>query len=781
MKYIYHLNNRSRPPDNIGTKATNLVQLHTKGFLIPNTYVCTWDAYCSFLQQDDSIFKILAGQLATILKSDKSYAVRSSANVEDSLEHSFAGQFTTVLDAHGVDEVLEAIRQIWVDTQSEAVKIYLQRTFGEERELHMAVVIQEMVSPVISGAAFSKNPVTSLDEIIVEAVEGRGTELVQKGVTPLRWVNKWGTWISQPDSSPADISIILRIVKLTKDISKTFKKDVDLEWVWDGEKLYWLQMRDITTLRNTRFYSNRISKEMLPGMIKPLVSSVNIRMNSGQWINLLNEITPLKGIDPEKLVRLFFYRAYFDMGTFGQILESIGMPRDSLEMMMGLVPQGQTTTHFKMTPTLLKNIPGFLRFIWDKWTLGNRIDKILSNFQISLEPFRNDENTTLDEVSRLSRINEIMKLQEGITYFSIVIPLLMMMYNAMVKKRLEAMGQDIRDFDLVGDLDALKLYDPGAQMALLSDLLNQLDQQTKEEIQNSTYAEFQELEFVGKYRQEVNEFLQRFGHLSDNNNDFSVPRWCEIPESIFKMITSYQKPIDTQEQKMRLDQLGLHGASKWIFNLFYIRARQFRLYREQVSSIYTVGLGLIRKNYLALGESFAIRGIISNKEDIFFLYQAEVSMIVENMGTNEDILGKISERKEEMAQTTHLSLPEIIIGENTPQFIPQTINSLKGIPTSRGYYTGKVKKVFGIIDFNNVESGDVLVIPYSDVGWTPLYAKAGAVLAESGGMLSHSSIIAREYNIPAVVSVNGVLQLPNGSLVSVDGFTGEVLVHEAAC
>jgi len=80
-------------------------------------------------------------------------------------------------------------------------------------------------------------------------------------------------------------------------------------------------------------------------------------------------------------------------------------------------------------------------------------------------------------------------------------------------------------------------------------------------------------------------------------------------------------------------------------------------------------------------------------------------------------------------------------------------------------------------DFSKVRPGDVLVIPFSDVGWTPLFTKAGAVIAESGGILSHSSIVAREYNIPAVVSVPNACTLQDGRIVSVDGYKGEVLVH----
>ena len=86
--------------------------------------------------------------------------------------------------------------------------------------------------------------------------------------------------------------------------------------------------------------------------------------------------------------------------------------------------------------------------------------------------------------------------------------------------------------------------------------------------------------------------------------------------------------------------------------------------------------------------------------------------------------------------------------------------------------------VAGTNDFAKVEAGDVIAIPYSDVGWTPLFAKAGAVVAAAGGMLSHSSIVAREYRIPCVVSVAGAMQLPDGATVTVDGYAGTVVVDE---
>jgi phosphoenolpyruvate synthase/pyruvate phosphate dikinase len=120
----------------------------------------------------------------------------------------------------------------------------------------------------------------------------------------------------------------------------------------------------------------------------------------------------------------------------------------------------------------------------------------------------------------------------------------------------------------------------------------------------------------------------------------------------------------------------------------------------------------------------------------------------------------------------------VIYGDAAPPLVPAHTSQLQGIPTSRGYFAGRVKVVRGLNDFHKLEPGDVLVIPYSDVGWTPLFAKAGAVIAESGGILSHSSIIAREYNIPAVVSVKAAMDLPDGSLVEVDGYKGLVYLKD---
>jgi pyruvate,water dikinase len=118
------------------------------------------------------------------------------------------------------------------------------------------------------------------------------------------------------------------------------------------------------------------------------------------------------------------------------------------------------------------------------------------------------------------------------------------------------------------------------------------------------------------------------------------------------------------------------------------------------------------------------------------------------------------------------------MGEEMPLIVFPATGKLNGTPASKGYYWGPVCVIKGVDEFHKLKPGDVIVIPFSDVSWTPLFSRAGAVIAESGGILSHSSIIAREYNIPGVVSVQGAMNLKDGDLVKIDGYKGEITIHE---
>ena len=125
-------------------------------------------------------------------------------------------------------------------------------------------------------------------------------------------------------------------------------------------------------------------------------------------------------------------------------------------------------------------------------------------------------------------------------------------------------------------------------------------------------------------------------------------------------------------------------------------------------------------------------------------------------------------------------MPEVIFGDIPPPPVKKgsAFTHLKGLPSSRGYYEGTARVVTATANFDKILPGDVLIIPYSDASWTPLFAKAGAVVSESGGLLSHCSIVAREYGIPAVVAVEGATRISDKTRVAVDGYTGDIFISQ---
>lgn len=774
MKYVVDLNQR-RHPTSIGNKAANIRKLASMGVRTPRSYTISWEAYHRYVADDVSLVTDLKQELAGIIDPNKSYAVRSSANLEDSLDRSFAGQFKSALHVRGADNVLQAAWSVWSSAQTPAVMTYLDRHNILSRDLSMAVIVQEMVQPVYSGVALSRNPVTGSDEVVVEAIKGDGSQLVQGGLTPDRWVNKWGYWVEQATGSDIPLALIEQVVSGTKSIAEKLRHSVDLEWVYDGRELHWVQVREITTLSHRNVYSNYIPREVLPGMIKPLIFSVNVPLVNGVWIRWISEITGDLGLEPQDLAKSFYYRAYFNMGALGNIFASLGFPRESVEMLMGLLPRGSARPSFKPSAKTFSRLPWMLSFVWRKWNLGPTMRRALPELErrILSTPYADLESQS--ESTLLASIDRHYQLMQEAAYYNVLGPLLMGMYNTVLKSRLASLGVDFNNFDLTEGMDEIAEHDPATTLRRIHADFLALTSDQQRKICDSSYAGIQQMSDLRDFPKKVADLLRRFGHLSDNGNDFSAIPWRENPDMVLQLVTGFE-PAKDEGRKVRLSDLQSKGQVNYVLKLFYHRAREFRLLRERTSGLYTYGYGLFRYYYLALGTHFTRRGLIDQPDDIFYLTNEQVHSLV-NRQTVGDLRPEIAHHKSEIERFQNILLPTVIYGDEVPPVREPNMDVLTGIPTSIGHYTGRVKIVRGIQDFSKVLKGDVLVVPYSDVGWTPLFARAGAVVAESGGLLSHSSIVAREYNIPAVVSVEGATLLPDETLVTVDGHKGEIYVH----
>ncbi|NMC37196.1 MAG: hypothetical protein GYA41_02600 [Bacteroidales bacterium] len=757
--------------DLTGNKANSLIFLHNYGFNIPVTYLVTTHAHELFLKTGTSIFDDLRKELKGF--RDISYAIRSSTTAEDSKDFSFAGQFQTLMNIRGTENILTAIRQVWESASLLNDNQYLKRT-GISK-IKCAVIIQEMISAEIAGVSFSRNPVTNQNETVIEAVEGLGEELVQKGISPLRW-RFFKDKIIEGNSDYRYISVIKKVAKDTLRIKHYYGNNIDIEWVYDGKKIYYLQVREITGRKDLNIYSNKMAREMLPGQIKPLVWSVNIPMVNGTWIKLLSEITGPLDIKPEELAKPFYYQTYFNIAALGRIFSKFGMSTDSLEYLM--LRDDNSRPSFKPGIKSLKHTFRIIRFVKNKLDFEKTF---LKDFNQLITDCRNEEAHLKKGINLENYHSDFSRLFEQgkrLAYLNIVTPMLMSYHHRRLKKQLTKASLDYDKLDFRQDFPELLDYSPLPFMAEINRKLDNLPEPVKE--QSVTLEKLQSFREAEEVLVEMDRFLKKFGHLSESGNDFSFSKWEENPEQVFSMIRKSVQP-ESRAEMYTLKSLAGNGYKiKSSLIKTYTRAGKYKVYREQISSLYIYGYGLFRRFFLNLGKELVKKGIISSDDDIFYLRKEEIDTAVENIISSRYVPCHeiIQKRKKEMEDTKDIVLPQVIYGEEPPIFEKGRIKNHYGTGTSSGFYTGITRVVQRTGDFDSVSKGDVVLIPFSDVSWTPILIKAGAIVSETGGLLSHCSIIAREMGIPALVSVENACAIGNGLMVTVDGSNGILTIHD---
>jgi pyruvate,water dikinase len=766
----------TRHVDGFGKKGAGLHWLTKHRLLIPKTLVVTYSASELIERDHETGRKQLKDALKDRLGPAEKYAVRSSANLEDDKELSFAGQFLSRTNVQGLDAVMGAIQDVLNSSRSETLQPYMKKLGEAGKQLKMAVLIQKMVAPQISGVVFSKNPTTGLDEVVIEAVHGLGEALMQDGITPARWIYRWGQFTTKPESEAEFESVIRQIANEARRIQKLYGSPVDLEWAYDGRNVYWLQVRPITALTNVPLYSNRISREVLPGIIKPLIASVNIPLVNTAWIRLFDSLMGKTHLKPEDLTSIFHYRAYFNMGTIGTIFEILGFPREGLEMLLGFKRESRRPP-FSPSLKTFQHIPRILAFAARAWTYDQKVTAELAEFETQIQKTQAEDIKSLSLRELLAKVDEHFRFNTLVAYQNIVIPILMNIYNAALKSQLKRAGVEFVDFNLTEGLPQVEDYDPNHHLDKIHNRFNALLQPLQDKIRSLGYRELKSVPEAGPFLYLVDEFIKRFGHLSESGNDFSKTPWREEPEKVIRMALDHAVSA-RDRQKTTWQTLKASAFLRMRMSPIYRRARTFRLLREQISSMYTSSYGWFRVYFNELAERFVQDSILDVREDIYYLTRQEVRALVEGTGNVQELKKKIQTHKDNIERSRDIVLPEIIYGNAAPplDLLKSDAKKLMGIPTSSGYYQGRLKVVRSTEDFHRVEKGDVIVIPFSDVAWTPLFAKAGAVVAESGGILSHSSIVAREYGIPCVVSVNGACNLPDGNEIIVDGYQGAVSV-----
>ena len=291
------------------------------------------------------------------------------------------------------------------------------------------------------------------------------------------------------------------------------------------------------------------------------------------------------------------------------------------------------------------------------------------------------------------------------------------------------------------------------------------------------------------FKDVYNKFIKDFGHRS-GTRELNALRWAEDPDYVMGIALQMAAgDVDLREEfkngvKRREDteadikkRLGFFRRKLIMTVLKY--ARTYLIFRENQRFYLDHMMYRNRLIFLEQGRRMAEKGLIDDREDIFFLEDTEAIDILngKNIG---DIKALIAPRKAEFMKYRDRLPPKFLL--NGVDFDDDPISHgdvLVGAASSPGSYRGKVRIIMDVRDLGEVEKGEILVTSNTDPGWTVVFSKLGGLITETGGILCHGAVISREYRIPAVTAVKSAsTTLHTGDLVLVDGTKGEVTILE---
>jgi pyruvate,water dikinase len=633
---------------------------------------------------------------------------------------------------------------------------------------------------------------------------------------------------SKPSCSDKEL---INLVKIGKKIEAKLNFPQDIEWAIDNNnEIFILQSRPITALHKKKrtgektFWTRGYSDDYWNDPVTPLFFDLLGDQLTKIVSNETNEIMGYKKIESQ-LLKLFNGHVYFNLNVLrNRIVNEIpSFVRD--EDILNYFPEGSgpygKKTMRELPFRIFKRLIAEIRVslfdpdgsilktadVYDDWT-ENEFLPFCDKFDNTLRQISYSKN--LKSLYNLAReldktmIKHFRLVRYGLPVHNIGMNLISryllkkfigereaLSYFPLMISGLEHELKDTND----------KLYDLAEIIQNSSELLDLFHKENSEQIYRELSTNSISNEKVAYFMEYFNQFLKRYGDRGFTREPF-YPRWGEEPKyvidilrsliiepensrsSILKNQDKYRKLAeDYVEAKIRSQRFGF---LKWkLFSTILKFARRYIIFREAQRFNLDKWITRNRRVYLKIGELFVEKGFIDESRDIFFLRREEIREIIYlylKEPNRIKIMEKIKNRKEEFKEYENSVPPKFLIGsreyDDVSEFDKKT-TKFHGIPASQGLKTGKIRVLNTIEDISNVRPEDILVVPKTDPGWTPVFSKIGGLITETGGVLSHGAVVSREYGIPAVTNVvNACRILETGQLVQINGYTGKVTIIE---
>jgi pyruvate,water dikinase len=678
------------------------------------------------------------------------FAVRSSAAAEDLAGASFAGQYETVLDV-GLDELPDAVRRVVDSAASARVSAYRQAhpqaapANSSGAGGGMAVLVQVMVPADAAGVAFTANPLTGdRDEVVISAVPGLGERLVAGLATGDQWIVRHGhARRTRATEQAISADQAGQIATLARRVQVHLGSPQDLEWAITTDPtdtsgaeggLWLLQARPMTALPDPVDWT-----PPAPGYWMR-----NLRL--GEWL-------------PEPMTPLFadWLLERIDHGeqqaTRAHVGTTLPFPSAAINGWYYLATPALSPR--TIATTLLQGRGRLLRFMRDA-VLGPSRDPVAADRHL-LAGLAEQWRTEL-----LPRYQRLVK--EGDQQVQTASP---EQLAAIIDQVGAAAGEQLWSLAVVGGA-AWKMEGALARFY-------------RQHLAATVNASVQEL-LVGLPGSQPDLPAHAVQSL-----DWAHPTAGELgwppprpSEDRHRQLTARREALTTQCLTVLGDQPQLQARFQALLQV----AQRYAVLREQQARQLTIGWPLLRRCALRMGETLRADGVIDQAKDVFFLTRAELDTQTPRQDVVDRRRSTWERQRRLLAPLTIGRLPRLLAKEllGAVEAVrttgPTPEDAIVGQPASPGRATGPVRIIHGAGDFDRFQPGEVLVARTTAPAWTPLFARASAVVTDGGTLAAHASLVAREYGIPAVVAAgDATTRLADGQVVTVDGGAGTVHSH----
>lgn len=768
-------------------------------------------------------------------------AVRSSASMEDSSTLSFAGIHDSHLNISGLNNLISAIKECYASLWTPRAIAYRRKMNVQDEEVLLGVVIQEMIHAEAAGIGFSCDPQTGEEDVIVinanfglgESVVGgliqpdeyyldNNPRLAKPSISSIRLGSKEGITLPQEDGGTnffptlevIDKQVLSnqKIEQLGLIILRTFDAlgqgidNQDVEWVFNGREFVLVQARPVTAIPKITYSELKDQPEIWSnGNFRDAGPMVFSTLGNRMCKDIVDIVfsAHLKAVGYPiipglKNTRIFNGRMYANLSLLQwQFYDCFGLTPSSTNETTG-GHQPEIKINEKGAYHGLRGLKRLSRFYKYVLALNKSKKNAVKTFLVAdqyTRELRKRDFKTLPDQDFLKIYTEIMLARKD------YLPTFAFMSGAAtypnqklvnkLKKHLKAQGNSLATAVLAG-VAQITSAQHGYRLMELAQVVRE-DSEAKKFFLSQPFNPLNwdnALSDCSLFKKSFIDFLDEFGHRGVYELEICNPRWRENPSYLLDIIKNSIETADLkkiqEQQQLKADQAweeisrALPFYQKAIVHYWAKEASKGAELREMSKSVLIKFFEPLRLMFEEIGRRLQERAILEHKNDVYYCALSELASILCDEWDGHCLKYLVAERKTTTEELESLDPPDIII-DDVPRFAkPAHIISgkmLSGLGVAAGKASGIARLISHPNEWAKLEAGNIMVAPSTDPGWTPLFLKVSGIVMETGGFLSHGAIVAREYGIPSVVNIPGVMKIiPDGTEITVDGDNGQVIL-----